>query len=209
MVVEPVPEVDPHPYIPEPDEEPDVALEDVDDDVYENKKCSEFTGLGEDDPEPKGWCPIQRCYRDTRDGVRFCTDFNPYLSSIDSLFAEDDAEDDAEEVEDVEEEKAEEVDDDSSSDFDDSDFDDSDFDDSDEEEMDTGVEGYNMYDQLAKNNLVAFRAECDRCLDDREYLQRRKDFCQKCWSNFTFSDAYWDKSDHDEEDELDDHKHDS
>ena len=49
-----------------------VDLADIDVKEAVLTQCTEFPELGEDEPEPKGWCPSGRCYRHTEAGKRVC-----------------------------------------------------------------------------------------------------------------------------------------
>ena len=41
--------------------------------THRRKGCNEFPELNEGEPEPRGWCPVQRCYRHVEAGKRVCS----------------------------------------------------------------------------------------------------------------------------------------
>lgn len=48
--------------------------------THRRKGCDEFPELNEGEPEPRGWCPAQRCYRHTEGGKRVCRSAPPIPS---------------------------------------------------------------------------------------------------------------------------------
>ncbi len=45
--------------------------------THRRRGCNEFQELNEVEPEPRGWCPVQRCYRHTEAGKRVCRSAPP------------------------------------------------------------------------------------------------------------------------------------
>ena len=48
--------------------------------THRRRGCNEFQELNEVEPEPRGWCPVQRCYRHTEAGNRVCRSAPPLPS---------------------------------------------------------------------------------------------------------------------------------
>ena len=48
--------------------------------THRRKGCNEFPELNGGEPEPRGWCPVQRCYRHTEAGKRVCRSAPPLPS---------------------------------------------------------------------------------------------------------------------------------
>jgi len=57
--------------------------------THRRKGCDEFPELNEGEPEPRGWCPAQRCYRHTEAGKRVCRSAAPFSPQLYPEFSRD------------------------------------------------------------------------------------------------------------------------
>ena len=57
--------------------------------THRRKGCNEFPELNEGEPEPRGWCPVQRCYRHTEAGKRVCRSAAPFSPQLYPEFSRD------------------------------------------------------------------------------------------------------------------------
>ena len=57
--------------------------------THRRRGCNEFPELNEGEPEPRGWCPVQRCYRHTEAGKRVCRSAAPFSPQLYPEFSRD------------------------------------------------------------------------------------------------------------------------